>query len=203
MINELNISLNMIVLSGLLVFYLVFFYFIYKIKYKRKSRRYFFRSVKTVLGACSTESDCKKQIYMNFRQWSEKYPQLNKQNNPAQLLEEIVFKYDYHEEKRFEEKYGIKFNLEDRNKIVNIIEEIKKENPFIFLSPKSSSTLQNLKNSIESKNTDLATTMLNQLSNDIEMIESSLKNQKEINQISVVLSVIGVVLTLVFGLISI
>lgn len=203
MINGLSNSLNVIVLSGLIVLYLVFFYFIYRIRFKHKSRIYFFKSVKTVLEACSSESDCKKQIYMNFKQWSEKYPQFNRQNSPAQLLEELIFKYDSLQEKRFEEKYGIKLNLEDRKKIVNIIEVIKKENPFISLSPKSSSTLQNLKHSIESKNTDLATTMLNQLSNDIEMIESSLKNQKEINQISIIVSVIGIVLTIVFGIISI
>ena len=164
MVTVSNNLLNITVLSGLIILYSVFFYFTYRIKFKQRNHKYFFKSVKTVLEACSTVNDCKKQIYMNFKQWSEKYSEPNRQNSPTQLLEEMIYKYDSLEEKRFEEKVGIKLNMEDRAKIISIIEEIKQENPFISISPKASNILQNLKHSIESKNSDLANTMLNQLS---------------------------------------
>ena len=59
-----------------------------------------------------------------------------------------------------------------------------------------------LKNSIESENKELSYTTLKQLSGDIEATESSVANQKKQNTIVTTISIVSVMLTFLFGILS-
>jgi uncharacterized protein YsxB (DUF464 family) len=170
-------------------------------KGKRAARNSFFNSTSSVLKMCSDDKDCIEQINTNFKKWILQSPNLTSDYNASvELLEEMVYNFD--ENYDDEESVISSINANARNRIVKIISIMKETNPFISLSDKEAYALMNLKTAIEDSNKELGNTMLNQVSKDIENLESNLKYQINKSKNSDMTATIGVVLTLVFGLIS-
>lgn len=206
-VNDAFINIIIQIIPVFLMLIVLYYFFLYSQTYskvdKKTSYNAFFSAVKSVLENCSENSDCSKQIDMHFKNWAKKHSEnLNLIKNSVELLEVMVYNIDIKGKDEFERISGINLSPEERNRLVNIVEYMKKSNPFISISNKESNVLMYLKYALETKNQDLGNTMLTQLSNDIELLEMELKGQKEKNQKSYIISIIGIVLTVVFGLMS-
>ena len=102
----------------------------------------------------------------------------------------------------FKEIFDFEVSLEIRDKIILVIDKLKEENPFVSLPPKEGNLLTIIKQSIETNNKDLGISSLNQLSDEIEILDANIRIQEKRNINAYIVSVIGVILTIVFGIIT-
>ena len=80
---------------------------------------------------------------------------------------------------------------------------MKLHQPFSSVSSKHGNLLNMIKHAFDTNNKDLGSNNLTQLANDIEVLESIIENQDKRNQVSMTISLVGVILTVVFGALSI
>lgn len=159
-----------------------------------------YNSVITVLEIYPNDDDCVEQINSNFKKWKEfKSDALIDYRNSVELLEYMIYKFDreYNAEKK-----KLIFSLDNRKRITDILRLMKEVNPYVSLSDKEAYALRNIKFALESGNHELGETMLSQIANDLEDLESSLKNQTENNKKATIVAGVGLALTVIFGLIS-
>jgi hypothetical protein len=102
----------------------------------------------------------------------------------------------------FKRIFKTQFNKDECQRIAEIAFSIKEGQPFSSLSSKNGNLLNTIKTSIDSNNRELAATTLAQLSDELEILETTIKKQQSKNQVSIMVSVIGAVLTLVFGIMA-
>jgi hypothetical protein len=176
---------------------------IFKTKKKRLIYKGFFRAVISIVERTNNSKKIINEIKLNFRKLAEKNPSHKEIiRNPTDLLEELVYNIDKQEPKRFKEIFGFEISLETRDKIIIVIDILKEENPFVSLPPKEGNLLTIIKQSIETNNTELGISSLNQLSDQIEILDSNMRIQEKRNINAYIVSVIGVLLTIVFGIIT-
>jgi hypothetical protein len=74
--------------------------------------------------------------------------------------------------------------------------------PFSSISSKEGNLLNMLKHAIDTQNSDLAKSTLNQLADDIEVLEGNLRKQFKKTNYSFAISAMGVILTIFFGVVA-
>lgn len=145
-----------------------------------------------------------KMIYhinLMFDKLIEEYPTYRKfYKSPAYLLEDFLYRI-YTNKDNTKKKYK-KVSQDKLDTIIQIIDQLKTEKPYSSLPEKDASLLTSIYNSIKNSNKELALISLLQLSVEIELKESNLLAQSEKSRKSTVLSVIGLILTITFGIIS-
>jgi hypothetical protein len=185
----------------------IFYGFLVLKSWKRGRVRFlenrFFRAVVSILINNQNEEECIKQLNLNFKKLSEKYPNLSSDlKSSVDLLEYFIHYYDTLGEKWFTDRFDLEITNDIRNRVMKITEKIKEQNPFVSLSSRDANLLINLKNSIETRNADLGLTILNQLAEETEVKESNIRIQENRNNTAYFIATIGVILTIVFGLVS-
>ena len=176
---------------------------IFKNKRKRFIYKGFFRAVTNIVKRNDDSKKIINEIKLNFRKLAEKNPSHKEIiRNPTDLLEELIYNIDRLETKRFKEIFDFEVSLEIRDKIILVIDKLKEENPFVSLPPKEGNLLTIIKQSIETNNKDLGISSLNQLSDEIEILDANIRIQEKRNINAYIVSVIGVILTIVFGIIT-
>jgi hypothetical protein len=163
----------------------------------------FFRAVVSILINNQNEEECIKQLNLNFKKLSEKSPNLSSDlKSSVDLLEYFIHYYDTLGENGFTDRFDLKITNDIRNRVMKITEKIKEQNPFVSLSSRDANLLFNLKNSIKTRNADLGLTILDQLAEETEVKESNIRIQENRNNTAYFIATIGVILTIVFGLVS-
>jgi len=120
----------------------------------------------------------------------------------ADLLEDFIYFYDARGPKYLKSNYYIEAEKSLRDQAYSLLEYVKKENPFSSLPPKEANFLRTLFQAIESGNKELALNTVNQLSQEIEILDSSVRNGEKRTRVSYIISIVGVILTIVFGFTS-
>ncbi|MCL4546925.1 MAG: hypothetical protein M1576_04215 [Deltaproteobacteria bacterium] len=181
-------------------------YMVYNLSLKihrQKVRGQYFRAVISIVEDIENDEEIIYRINLDFKKLLEKYPRyIGNMFISLDLLEEMIFQLDEMGIEKFSSYYGVKISNESKNKIINIAKKIREQNPFISLSPKAANFLITLKNSIESGNKELSYTTLEQLSGDIEATESSVASQKKQTNLAIIISIVSVLLTFLFGILS-
>lgn len=92
---------------------------------------------------------------------------------------------------------------EARNFILKVCDHIKETEPFISVPDKEAGFLKSLKNALDDGNTELGNTNLNHISEEIVSKQNLLnKKDRELKKANTI-SIIGVVLTVVFGVMTV
>lgn len=142
-----------------------------------------------------------KQIYILFFKLNLKYPNNNyKKQNVIDCLEQFLVDIDTGIIKKSYPKFNCTDDL--RNIIAIIIERLNSNRPFEKASIKQASLLQQISDSLQLGNLELGKSSLQQLSQELVSLEENLNVQKAKNNTSYLLNIIGLVLTLFFGIIS-
>ena len=197
------IALVLIMAPLVVIFYGFFVFKVLKRDRVRILEKRFFRAVVSILNNNQNEEECIKQLNLNFKKLSEKYPNLSSDlKSSVDLLEYFIHYYDTLGEKRFTDRFYLEITNDIRNRVMKITEKMKEQNPFVSLSSRDANLLINLKNSIETGNADLGLTILNQLAEETEVKESNIRIQENRNTTAYIIATIGVILTIVFGLVS-
>lgn len=200
---SINSSIFLMVLI-VTIFYLPLALFALKMTKQKRARAEFFRATKAILERVESNEDAVKQIQIVFKKLTERHPYARQAYKSApDFLEDYLCRIESFGNEGFKEAY--KFELDDsqKNRLVEIIEAIKSKQPYSTISSKYGNLLSMISHAFDTDNLDLGKTNLRQLSDDIEVLESTIEQQSKTNQVSLAISVVGVILTLVFGALTV
>ena len=118
------------------------------------------------------------------------------------MLEQLIHYYDSYSDKNFKYRFGETKDPKIRSFILDIYKLLKQKEPFSSVTSKESNLLKNINDAIIKNNTDLGLSTLQQLAEEIANKEKTIKKKEKENQVATIVSIVGVVLTIVFGLLS-
>ncbi|MEJ1435951.1 MAG: hypothetical protein RPU61_01375 [Candidatus Sedimenticola sp. (ex Thyasira tokunagai)] len=200
---SINSSIFLMVLI-ITIFYIPLTLFMFKMMKQRRARVEFFRATKSILERVDKDDEAVKQIQIVYKKLTERYPYARNQYKSApDFLEDYLCRIESFGNKRFKESYKFELNDPQKNRLVTIIEVFKSQQPYSTISSKYGNLLSMISHAFDTDNTDLGKTNLRQLSDDIEVLETTIEQQTKSNQISLVISVVGVILTVVFGALTV
>lgn len=197
---------NLVIVFTLLIcaFYIPLFVFMIKRKDMKRAKKKFFRGVISVFENCQEDKECVSQISLLYKRVSSKYNGITQEmRSTTDFMEDFLFTIDTIDAKDFKLSYDKEISKEFRQRVVNCINIMKQLQPFSSISSKEANLLNVIKQGIEMKNEELAINSLEQLADDIEIMEEGLRKQSNKNSNSFTLSIIGLVLTIFFGVVSI
>ena len=99
-------------------------------------------------------------------------------------------------------KYGISYSDELTEKLLKCIDYIKRMYPYSVLNSKEEMLLQNLHKSIDENSKEASFGYLKQLSIEVANKETQITRKEKANRIAIFISIVGTVLTIVFGILS-
>jgi hypothetical protein len=186
-----------------IIFYIPLAIMVFKVSQKRASRKLFFSGVFSVLTRVEDNTAALDQILIIYKKLAERFTYLGSSYKSAtNFMEDLLCRLETFRESRFKEVYGIVFTNDYKSRVVDIIYKMKELQPFSSLSSKYGNLLNMIKHAIDTSNVDLGTSNLGQLADDIEVMESTIDSQAKKNRVSLVISAVGVILTLIFGAIT-
>jgi hypothetical protein len=189
---------------AVLAFYIPFLVIMTKNVGAKSGRRYFYRSLKNVFERETDDSRVIDQISIIYRKLAEGNSAFSKKyKTPIDICEDLLTRVTGYTSFFFKLHYSLGFTPEEISRLANIVKSIENGMPFISLSPKYGNQLDMLKLAYVSNDVVLGSNGLKQLAKDIKFLESTIENQERKNRISTWVSVIGVILTIVFGAVSI
>jgi len=189
---------------AILAFYIPFLAIMARSVGAKSGRRHFFRSLKNIFEREKDNSKAIDQISIIYRQVSGDNTEFSKKyRTPIDICEDLLSRVTGFTSFAFKFHYSLSFSPEEVNRLANIVKSIESEMPFISLSPKYGNQLEMLKLAYASNDIELGSNGLKQLAKDIKFLESTIENQERNNRASTWVSVIGVILTIIFGAVSI
>ena len=187
----------------LLMFYGFFFFKVLQRKRKHGIYKGFFRAVNSIVNNSEDLNKGINEIKLNFRKLAEKNPSHKEIiRNPTDLMEELIYNVDNFETKNFKEKFGFEITNETRAKILEFITKLKVENPYVSLPPKEGNLLSLIQQSLETNNKEMGLNALSQLAEEIEILDTNIRVQEKRNVNAYIVSVVGVLLTVIFGILT-
>ena len=148
--------------------------------------------------------DLYEQINLNYEKLCQEDILENKYTSVLDLLETLIYNIDaFDNDKDFKKFFKNERNTEIRRFIIEICSYIKSINPFISISKKEADLLQSMQNALINNNESLGMNSLLQLSEEILYKEKVIIKQEKDNKRTTILSIVGVILTIFFGIISI
>lgn len=150
------------------------------------------------------DSAAVEQIQIVFKKISERYPHVNSTyKNATDFVEDLLFRVEAFGQQGYKQAYGFEFSDEQKDRVVSAIILLKKRQPFSSVSSKYGNLLNMIKHAFDTTNSELGTSNLRQLADDIEILETTLDIQSKRNQASIAVSIVGVILTVVFGALTV
>lgn len=186
------------------IFYIPLGLMVIKVARQKGARKEFFHGILSILRRVEDDENAVEQIYIIYKKLSERYPYVSSRyKNAADFSEDLFCRSEAYGQKRFKDVYGFEFAGEEMDRIVKVIAIMKSRQPFSSISSKYGNLLNMIKHAFDTSNTDLGVNNLRQLADDIEVLESTIESQGKRNQISIVVSIVGVILTVVFGALTV
>lgn len=189
---------------ALLAFYIPFLVIMTRTFGAKSGRRHFYKSLKNVFERESDNSRAIDQLSIIYRKISENNSAFSKKyKTPSDICEDLLCRVTGFTSFTFKFHYSLSFTAEEIDRLADIVESIENEMPFISLSPKYGNQLEMLRLAYVSSDIEMGSNGLKQLAKDIKLLESTIETQERKNRTSTWVSVIGVILTIVFGAVSI
>lgn len=185
----------------ILAIYFSMFYIIYSTKKDLHLRSFYF-----IINNIYNKNLPVKESFEQFNLDYEKFCQESKKikfTNILDLIETMIYYCDSRTDKFFERFLKVNKKEEIRNFLMELYNYIKKESPFLSAPPKEASLMKTLKEAIVINDSVLGINTLMQLSTEIESKEKLMQKQRYLNKLSMIVSVTGVISTILFGIISI
>lgn len=199
-----NISASAIFIAIVFLFYAPLFYLGYLSQQKKRARKAFFRALLTILERDQDDLQCVPEIFMMYKKVLELHPSVRDSYRSAvNFVEDFLFRADSYAPNRFKYIYGLDVSQDIRKRIVNIVGLMKQTEPFSSVSSKYSGLLSMLNHALDTNNVDLGKSMIDQMADDIEILERTIYSQQRTNLASIIVSVVGLILTIVFGVVAI
>lgn len=188
----------------LLAFYVPLLFFIRAKSNLRRAERAFYRGMVSIFENSTDVEDPISEVAILYKRLSESYTEITKKfRSPAELIEELIVGIDTLDEKVFRERYRMDRPLQFRSKLYGVLTQIRERSPFASLSSKEANLMSTLATALDSSNKELGKNIIRQLADELEISGANLRSQNQKNHISFIVSVVSVVLTVFFGIVSI
>lgn len=187
----------------IVVIYLYIFFVVYHRRYKRLNQLadlHLYRMINSIYKQNLSIEDSYTQLLTNYL-IHIKYS-TNKDNNLQDSLEKTIYCFDTYSDKKFRYYFGEDKKEEIRSFIIMLLNYIKINYPFSKTPQKEAALLKIVKEALEKENKELGINAINQLSEEIEIKGKSQIKLETQNKISTIISIVGVILTIFFGIIS-
>ncbi len=191
------VLLFIVLIAYVLVFYFAFFNSITK---RRKKVR-FHNAIISIYKSNSSTDDVIEQLSLNFNKLTEVFGRTN-EKTVLDILETLVYHYDTFTDDRFESLFNVKKDMNIREYIYKLSKYIKEKEPFASIPAKEANLLNNINDALLKNNIDLGTVSLAQLSKELSSKEIEIKKMEKQNLIGTIVSIIGIILTVIFGILS-
>ena len=195
-----------LVMSLFLVLVLIIYFFVFYIVFLKSTlqkTRYasFYKAILSVHKEFHLLEDALEQLSLNYNKIFQKLGS-NYDLSLLDMLEQLIYYYDSYSEKNFKYRFGETKDPKIRSFILDICKLVKKKEPFSSVASKESTLLKNINDAIIKNNKDLGLSTLQQLADEIANKEKTIKKKEKENQVATIVSIVGVILTVVFGLLS-
>jgi hypothetical protein len=158
----------------------------------KKANKNFFLTIINMLKESSTENIFITRANIIFNKYIEKYASVRKEYTSLQdVVEEIIC---------YIEKGDVKVTDEEKDKIYSIREIIKTEFPYDKLEKYDKNLIINLYNSVSNNDTKSTESYINQLIDEIYAKDKKIYEQTRMNRFTISISIIGVIITIIFGI---
>lgn len=195
--------LEYIWMSVIIILYLWLLSFVYPKKTRENLYlRRFYRAIKSIVSDKNIAIDeIYRQILMNYNKLYQKSLS-NESVSFLDLLEQIIIRYDSYTDKDYKSVFRDKKDKEVRDVCLKVHAYVIEKTPFSNLPIKEATLLNNIKESILSGNVKLGEMALQQLSEEMESKDYHIKKQDKTNRFTTLLSILGLILTVFFGVLS-
>ena len=208
-----DVDTDTVMIVFMIIILAVYFIFFYIIILKQSAQRQFLRTFHNAVCSIYAEMVNKSKGSLNpdylFKQFDLNYEKLC-QSNPnndyssvLDLLETIIYYYDACSNAIFKKIFRQEKKTVIRNFIMEMCLYIQSINPFISIPQKEADLMQSIKDALDNNNKSLGLNSLKQLSQEILVKEKLLVKKDKENQRAVIISIVGIVLTVFFGFFSI
>lgn len=119
------------------------------------------------------------------------------------VLEQMFYRYDTYSDKEFHDFFKENRNEDIRDFIYSLCKQMKDRGEYIDLPRKEEMIISNIKSALENNNVALGTACIDQLVKEIVSKDYELKQQQNDNEFGKTLSVLGIIISLAFGILSI
>mgnify|MGYP001576187399 CR=1 FL=1 len=151
----------------------------------------------------SDDAQALEQIIIAYRKLSERYSHIAMSyKSPRDFMEDFLFRTDALGNTGFHRAYTLDVDQSIQKRLFNIITILRDRDPFAALSSNYGNLLGLIRQAVQGGNVDLASISLKQLADELEITEKTLKTQNRRNAVSIAISIVGVILTIVFGALS-
>lgn len=199
--DETFVGMFLTMYSVLIIVYILILYFLVLKKIKKKKLfRGFHNAVKSIKAKNISIKDSLEQLTLNYNKLSQEYN--NIKLSLLDVAEQIIYFYDTYTDELFQSKLQVKKDYEIRDFLFEIVEFIKQTEPFNNLPAKEANLLNTIKEAIVKDNKELGNANIVLLASEIFNKEKTLKKKETDNQVATTISIIGVVLTIFFGILS-
>lgn len=124
-------------------------------------------------------------------------------NSCMNALEQIVYRYDTYSDKDFRAFFKEDRDDEIHKFVCSLCKQMKECGHYFELPGKEIMIIKNLKLALDDNNVALGTTAIDLLVAEIIRRDCELKNQKQDNQFGKILSIVGIVISVIFGILSV
>jgi len=201
---DIDSSLKLVTALIVSIFYIPLLLILAKQMKSKRGRKYFYNAILSILSRESDNDKAVEQIHIIFKKLSERNSYINKEyKNTADFCEDLLCRVESYGSKRFKGLYNLEYSNENIDRLVELIKIMKERQPFSSVSSKYGNLLNMIKHAFDTNNNDLGVNNLKQMADDIEVLESTIQSQNKRNQLSIIVSIVGVILTIVFGALSV
>ncbi len=186
----------------ILVVYICLLYLLFiksRMRIKRELR--FHNAILSVHNNAASLDDAYEQLLLNFNKICQELGN-NNQLTLLDLLETFIHYYDAYSDTQFSKSFGVDKDIKIRDFIFSMCKLIKDNDPFIAVPSKEAGLLNNISDAIIKNNVDFGMAELMQLSTELVNREKLLKKKEKENQLTTVISIVSIVLTVFFGVLS-
>lgn len=203
-----SITFFVIIILILVIYIWCFCIVILKQGEQKQFLRTFYNAICSIYAEVNNNSTVDSTLADEFEQLNLNYEKLclEKPNNNytsiLDLLETIIYYYDSYADASFKGIFWQKKDPAVRKFMMGVCQYIKKINPFISIPKKEADLMQSVTDALENNNKSLGLNSLRQLSQEIMAKEKTIVKQKKDNQMAIAISIVGIVLTIFFGFLS-
>jgi len=193
----------------LIIFVSIVYFFMFLALYYSLSRvpnlffyQKFLKAIMEIMNVDGITNDVKmNRIEMIYSQLTKKMSQ-KYQNNISVTIQYLITRSETLSSKDFVAKYKIELSSIQKEYLYFVLTYFDEKKPFNVLSIDHAKHLGDLKSAIESGVKSITDSSFYNVQCDIQMAESQLNEQKNVNIVSITVSILGIIFSIIFGFMS-
>jgi hypothetical protein len=172
-----------------------------------RNRRGIKKLFSSVINILRNSNDVKifiSKVNIVFDKYIQKNSYAKKEYTSLQdVIENIIYYSETRNKQVLEKYFGIILSEEEKEKVYSYYNIIKTDLPYDILELYDKDLIINLSKSIKSNDSQSIENVINQLIRELYLKNKKIQKQSKINTMMIITSVVGIILNIIFGILSI